>query len=113
VILISSFFYFPVVTEDEFANQGALNADGDIEDSMNHEAGRSILNLPMRDFDVQLTYVAYTRMFSLTDNEEDEDDEEEEEEQGTVFQETDFKLDEFLQRCDMNRTITRGVRSHR
>jgi hypothetical protein len=84
----------------------------DGEDSMNHEAGRSILNLPMRDFDVQLTYIAYTRMFSLTDDEEDEDNEEEEE-QGTVFQETDFKLDEFLQRCDMNRTIMRGVPSHR
>ncbi|KAH0946632.1 hypothetical protein HN011_005794 [Eciton burchellii] len=43
--------------------------NADGEDSMNHEA----------------------------DDEEDEDNEEEEE-QGTVFQETDFKLDEFLQR---------------
>lgn len=38
-------------------------------------------------------------------NEEDEDEEEEEGGGESIFQETDFKLDEFLNRCVMNRTI--------
>jgi len=42
----------------------------------------------------------------LNTDEEEEDEEEEEEEAGeTVLQETDFKLDEFLQRCDNDVTI--------
>ncbi|RLU24932.1 hypothetical protein DMN91_003023 [Ooceraea biroi] len=68
LVLREVFFADLGVVEDELPNQQALNTDGDVENSKSHEA----------------------------DEEEDEDDEEEE--QGTVFQETDFKLDEFLQR---------------
>lgn len=35
-------------------------------------------------------------IFSIDEDEEDEDEERE-----TVLQETDFKMDEFLQRCDI------------
>lgn len=40
-------------------------------------------------------------IFLIDDEEDDENEEEEEEERESVFQEADFKLDEFLQRCDM------------
>lgn len=42
----------------------------------------------------------YIHKWFLIDEEEDDEEEEEAE---TVLQETDFKLDEFLQRCDMAR----------
>lgn len=48
-------------------------------------------------------------LFNVDEEEEDED-EEEEEERETIFQETDFKLDEFLQRCD-NGEIVKCFRS--
>lgn len=44
-------------------------------------------------------------MIFQIDDEEDDENEEEEEERESVVQETDFKLDEFLQRCDRNRII--------
>ncbi|XP_018314888.1 LOW QUALITY PROTEIN: protein timeless homolog [Mycetomoellerius zeteki] len=53
----------------EEQTQEAINADGDIENSENHQ-----------------------------ENDEEEDEDEEEEERETVVQEIDFKLDEFLQR---------------
>lgn len=42
--------------------------------------------------------------YNIAENEEDEDEEEDDEGGGeSIFQETDFKLDEFLNRCVMNR----------
>jgi len=43
----------------------------------------------------------YTIFFNTDEEEEDE----EEEEEGETVQETDFKLDEFLQRCNNDVTI--------
>lgn len=40
------------------------------------------------------------RINNLFNADEEEEDESEEERGETIFQETDFKLDEFLQRCD-------------
>jgi len=47
----------------------------------------------------------YIYTIFLNIDEEEEDEEEEEEAGETVLQETDFKLDEFLQRCDNDGTI--------
>lgn len=45
-------------------------------------------------------YIIYIYIYIINIDEEEEDEDEEEEERETVIQETDFKLDEFLQRCD-------------
>ncbi|XP_012222325.1 protein timeless homolog isoform X1 [Linepithema humile] len=58
------------VVEEQSVNLETINVDEDIENSTNRE----------------------------TDDEEDDENEEEEEERESVLQETDFKLDEFLQR---------------
>lgn len=44
------------------------------------------------------------KIFLIEASEEDEDEEEEGGEE-SIFHETDFKLDEFLNRCVMNRII--------
>jgi len=55
---------------------------------------------------VRVCVYIYTIFLNIDEEEEDDDEEEEEEEAGeTVLQETDFKLDEFLQRCDNDVTI--------
>lgn len=50
-------------------------------------------------YSVYLHNVHIQIIFLIDESEEND----EEEERGPVFQETDFKLDEFIQRYDMNR----------
>lgn len=54
----------------------------------------------------ECTRITYTQIILLTDEREED---EEEDEEGPVFQEADFKLDEFIQRCDISRIKLRGV----
>lgn len=50
-------------------------------------------------------YICVNYFFNIGEDEEDEDEDEEEEEAETIVQETDFKLDEFLQRYDNDLTV--------